>query len=142
MLGFMLWQISRPNLNNPSFVPAHDLLALHPATSNTADLLHAACYDCHSNQTHWPWYAHINPISGFVSGHVRHGRGELNFSNWQEISNEDISVVGKACVKHIKDHSMPIASYQWLHPKARLSEAERIQLVNYFLNLNPHNHED
>lgn len=142
LLSFLLWQISRPDLSNPSSVPAHDLLALHPAPQQTADLLLAACYDCHSNQTQWPWYAHINPIGGFVSGHVRHGREEINFSNWHEISDEDIGVVGKGCAKRIKEHSMPISSYGWLHPKARMNEAERLQLITYFLNLNSQNHED
>ncbi|MFK7923986.1 MAG: heme-binding domain-containing protein [Bacteroidia bacterium] len=142
LVSFLLWQISGPDLSNPSFDPADDLLSLHPAPQQTADLLRAACYDCHSNQTHWPWYAHLNPIGGFVSGHVRHGREEINFSEWNIISDEDISVVGKGCAKRIKSHSMPIESYMWLHPKARLNEAERLQLISYFLNLNPRDHED
>lgn len=139
--GFMLWQIPRPDLDNPPSPKEHDLLYRHPAPQATEDLLLAACYDCHSNQTQWPWYAQINPIAGFVSEHVRHGREDLNFSLWQQISAEDISVVGKVCVKRIKNHSMPIESYQWLHPAARLSASERALLIDYFLNLNPNPNE-
>ncbi|MEM6348057.1 MAG: heme-binding domain-containing protein [Bacteroidota bacterium] len=142
LIGGLIWQIPRPELSNPPVLAGHDLLARHPASQGTARLLKAACYDCHSNQTVWPWYAHINPVSDFVEEHVRHGRSELNFSHWQEISEEDIAIVGKKCAKLIKDHSMPMASYLWLHPEARLSETERAQLVDYFLSLKPYPYED
>ncbi|MEL7534512.1 MAG: heme-binding domain-containing protein [Bacteroidota bacterium] len=131
----LLWQIPRPELSNPPVVSKHDLLYRHPAPNSTAQLLRAACYDCHSHQTIWPCYAQLNPLSDFIEGHVRHGRSELNFSQWQEISAEDIDEVGEACAKLIKNHSMPMASYLWLHPEARLSPAQRAELVDYFLTL-------
>ena len=142
LIAGLIWQIPRPELSNPSVHAGHDILARHPASEGTASLLKAACYDCHSNQTVWPWYAHINPVSDFVGEHVRHGRSELNFSHWQEISEEDIAIVGKKCAKLIKDNSMPMASYLWLHPEARLTESERAVLVDYFLSLKPYDNEN
>jgi len=135
LIGGLLWQIPRPDLSNPPSTAAHDLLSLHPAPQATMDLLHAACYDCHSHQTQWPWYAQINPIGDWVSGHVRQGRSELNFSHWQQIPDEEMGEVAKACAKLIKNSSMPLSSYSSLHPKARLSPSERVQLADYFLKL-------
>jgi mono/diheme cytochrome c family protein len=83
-----------------------------------------ACFDCHSNQTSWPWYSHIAPISWLIQRDVDNGREALNFSEWdreQEGADEAAEKVG--------EKEMPPAWYGWLHPKARLSSAERQALV-------------
>ncbi|MEL7341817.1 MAG: heme-binding domain-containing protein [Bacteroidota bacterium] len=132
LLGLMAWQLDRPIVTNPAS-PAEDALwEEHPAPQVTFALLQAACMDCHSNETVWPWYAHIQPIGGFVAGHVRQGRAEVNFSEWQQLSEEDRPYMAKACAKLVKNQSMPLHSYTWLHPEAKLSETERQLLFAYF----------
>jgi hypothetical protein len=84
-----------------------------------------ACYDCHSNETNWPWYSYLAPSSWLVRRDVEAGRDELNFSEWsreQEGADDAIEVV--------LDGSMPPSQYKLLHPGARLSDAERQELVD------------
>jgi hypothetical protein len=83
-----------------------------------------ACYDCHSNQTVWPWYARLAPASWLIQRDVVEGRRELNFSEWDRPQRE----VRRAARK-IQEGDMPPWFYVLLHPRARLSEAERQTLM-------------
>lgn len=83
-----------------------------------------ACFDCHSNETRWPWYARVAPASWRVADHVAEGREHLNFSEWDR-PNEDLDEVVE-----VMDHEeMPLWDYLLLHPEARLTEAETAALV-------------
>jgi hypothetical protein len=91
----------------------------------TERLARAACYDCHSNETVWPWYNNIAPISWRVTQHVNEGRQKLNFSEWdkpQEDADETIEV--------IQEGEMPLRDYLLMHPEADLSTAEQQTLIN------------
>lgn len=90
----------------------------------TRALAERACYDCHSNQTRWPWYSHVAPMSWLVQNHVDEGRRELNFSEWHRASDE----AGEAA-EAVREREMPPRSYVLLHPAARLTDAEREQLA-------------
>lgn len=90
----------------------------------TRELAARACFDCHSNQTKWPWYSHIAPASWLVQNHVDEGRGKLNFSEWtgpQEEAAESAEAVQKG--------EMPMRSYVLAHPSARLSAEEQQALL-------------
>lgn len=78
-----------------------------------------ACFDCHSNETEWPWYSNIAPMSWLVQRDVEEGRDELNWSRW-EIGDEE----GRDMVETIEDGEMPPLRYELAHPEARLTEAE------------------
>lgn len=89
-------------------------------TPQTRELAARVCFDCHSNQTVWPWYAHVAPVSWLVQRDVHEGRRELNFSEWdrpQKEARESASTVRKG--------SMP----PWYYPWARLSAVERAALI-------------
>jgi len=90
-------------------------------------LLKRTCYDCHSNSTHWPWYADIAPISFEVRGHVRDGRKWLNFTVWNQYDQKKQQERLKGIVKTI-DTKMPLPSYLLAHPEARLNKEERAQI--------------
>jgi len=83
-----------------------------------------ACFDCHSNQTHWPWYSHVAPASWMLQNHVDEGRETLNFSEWGR-GNEEAAEAGD----QVRDGEMPPRSYLLLHPEARLSAAEKAALA-------------
>jgi hypothetical protein len=95
-------------------------------SEETRALAVTACYDCHSNETIWPWYANVAPVSWMVQRHVDEGRQKLNFSEWglgEEL--EEVSELGESVV----EGEMPPAQYVLLHPAARLTMAERDGLV-------------
>lgn len=81
-----------------------------------------ACYDCHSNETKWPWYTNIAPFSWYSVNHVEEGRIKANFSEWNQRHQSDLAEV-------VQEGSMPPQSYTLLHPNAKLSKAERDKLL-------------
>lgn len=94
----------------------------------TRALAKRACFDCHSNETVWPWYAWVAPVSWLVRYDVDEGRSELNFSDWQNGARE-----GERADKISKELSkgkMPPIQYLPTHPEARLSDAEKRQLMD------------
>jgi hypothetical protein len=90
----------------------------------TRDLVVSACFDYHSNETIWPWYANIAPISWLTTRDVDEGRDELNFSDWGRGEEE-----ADELVESVLDGEMPPFYYGWAHSSARLSEAETQQLI-------------
>src|SRR5687767_12011008 len=77
-------QFVRPARTNPVRDPTHALSAMRPMPSHVAAVFDRACRDCHSNDTRWPWYSHVAPVSWFVIDHVNHGRSHFNASEWNQ----------------------------------------------------------
>jgi Haem-binding domain len=91
----------------------------------TRALVQRACFDCHSNLTVWPWYSHIAPASFLVVDHVTSGRRHLNFTEWDKPQEETFDDIRSA----VTAGDMPIWNYVLAHPRARLSPAEKTQLL-------------
>lgn len=87
-------------------------------SAQTRNLAVAACFDCHSNETRWPWYSNVAPISWLLQRDVDEGREELNFSEWHTEQESD------EAAETIRDGSMPPWQYTLTHPEARLSDAD------------------
>ena len=106
---------------------ADDDLALErqgPMPAHVAALLRAACYDCHSHDTRWPWYSRISPVSWLVVNDVDSGRHHLNFSTWDGYHRfERADLLDKSC-ELVSQGTMPLRSYVWMHPNARLDQHE------------------
>lgn len=83
-----------------------------------------SCNDCHSNQTRWPWYSNIAPVSWFVINHVNVGRREMNFSDWAQYDADDQQGFLKKICREVKDRAMPLPSYLRLHGEAKLSSED------------------
>jgi hypothetical protein len=89
----------------------------------TRKLAVAACFDCHSNETEWPWYTNVAPMSWLIQHDVDEGRAALNFSEWnREQHTDDIAEL-------IESGDMPPTSYRVLHSAARLTDAEKRRLI-------------
>lgn len=89
------------------------------------NILKVACYDCHSNETKWPWYSKIAPVSFFVANHVNNGRKHLNFSIWGSMYTQKQTEYKKEIWEEIEKGEMPLSNYIWFHPKAKLSSEQR-----------------
>ena len=101
------------------------------APAQIEELLTRACYDCHSNQTRWPWYSRIAPVSWLIERDVSLGREELNFSEWgsyyPQTRRRKLQWMGRV----LREGSMPPWTYRVMHPRARLNEAERAMLEQW-----------
>jgi hypothetical protein len=125
---FISVQFVRPNKTNPPVDQTHTIEAHARVTPQVAGIFERACKDCHSNQTAWPWYARVAPVSWYVADHVEHGRREMNFSEWSTYDRERIDwLLGAMCMTAARGR-MPLASYTRLHHTARLSPAD-IQIL-------------
>jgi len=98
------------------------------APAEVHSVLKRACYDCHSNETVWPWYSRVAPISWQVAQDVREGRAALNFSVWNRLGAEEQSEAMVASWEEVVEGEMPPWFYLPSHPKARLTEADRALL--------------
>jgi len=96
-----------------------------------AAVLRAACYDCHSRETRWPWYSRVAPVSWFVAHHVEEGRGELDFSDWPAVDFTAQDDLLRDIAEEVGAGKMPLASYRWGHPEARLTAAQRETVVRW-----------
>lgn len=95
-------------------------------------LMVAKCYDCHSNETVWPWYSYVAPMSWSISDHVIEGRKELNFSKWGDYSADKKEEKIGEIYDEILDEYMPLPNYLLLHPETKVSE-EEFELVELWL---------
>lgn len=86
------------------------------------ETLRSACYDCHSNETRWPWYSRVAPVSWRIANHVREGRDHLNFSEWQGLSAEDRDHAMEEIWEEVERGSMPLSVYLSMHPEGVLTD--------------------
>jgi hypothetical protein len=101
------------------------------ANDTVMTVLRHACYDCHSNETRWPWYSYVAPASWFVAGHVHRGRADLNFSEWDPFDFEVLDDVFHGIEEQVSSGQMPLRSYTLLHPEARLDPQGREILLDW-----------
>jgi hypothetical protein len=114
--------------NNPSVVsePAWD-------SAQTRALVKRACFDCHSNETAWPWYSYVAPVSWLIYNDVMEGRSRMNFSDWNRGYQPSIGEI----VGELQEGGMPPAQYLLMHPEARLTTAEKQELITGLTNSLP-----
>jgi len=93
-------------------------------SQQTRDLAVSACFDCHSNQTRWPWYSNVAPASWLIQRDVEEGRQRMNFSEWDRPQPG-----AEEAVEAVQEGDMPPSQYRLLHPGARLSSTERQTLI-------------
>lgn len=98
------------------------------ASPEVKSILKVACYDCHSNETVWPWYSKIAPVSFLIADHVNEGRRHLNFSTWGDMYTSRQKEYKKEIWREIENGKMPISNYALLHPKSKLNP-EQLHLI-------------
>jgi hypothetical protein len=85
------------------------------------EVLRNSCYDCHSNETEWPWYSHVAPVSWLVVRHVTMGREQVNFSDWESLTDDDRDHAREEAWEEVEEGNMPHRGYLRWHPEARLT---------------------
>jgi hypothetical protein len=128
---FVLLQFTNPARTNPPAPPGGDISATNPPPPQIAALLHAACYDCHSDETKWPWYGHVAPVSWLVVGDVNDGRERLNFSDWPHALPERAAKRLEQMSEELDYKEMPPKKYTLIHAGARLTDSQRQELIHW-----------
>jgi hypothetical protein len=108
-----------------SFDNKDDLLLHINTDKEVAEILRTSCYDCHSNETNYPWYSYVAPVKWLVIRDINNGRQELNFSDWNTLDKrEQVRLLGNIS-DEVTDEFMPLPIYTVIHRDARLSGEEK-----------------
>jgi len=132
LILFVVIQFFRIDKSVPSHDPSGDFLVMYKTDQKTTDLLKNACYDCHSYQSSYPWYAEIAPISWRIANHIEEGREELNFSEWSSYTSGKQKDKLNECVEEIRNGNMPDPGYVKMHAEADLNPQDKELLISYF----------
>ena len=130
---FIFIQFVQPTRNKSNQSLQTDLVKLFVVPSEVLKVLEAACFDCHSNNTKYPWYSWVQPFGWILANHIRKGKEDLNFSEFGSYSVRRQLSKLTGVANSINDGSMPLSSYTLLHKTARLSKDEKALLINWVL---------
>lgn len=124
-------QFIRPAKNQSANASTQDITKMYPVPDSVKQILEKACYDCHSNNTRYPWYDNIQPVGWWMANHIKEGKKELNFSEFGSYTLKRQSRKLKKSAKEVDGGHMPIGSYLWIHKDAKLSDAEKQTYINW-----------
>lgn len=136
LLGVLVvMQIFQSNKTNPPADSKKDFLVVNNAPTDIAKLFKAACYDCHSNETKYPWYTYVQPVGYWINGHIKGARQSLNYSDWTTFSGNKKATAIEETIEYIEKRWMPLGSYANLHPEAKLSDGDIEKLTSWLKGL-------
>ena len=131
LLIFVGIQFIPTTLNQSDIVPTTDLMETYNVPEKVEVIFKTSCYDCHSNNTIYPWYNKIQPVSWIMEGHIKEAKAELNFNEFGSYSERRQKSKFKSILSQVKDGEMPLASYTWMHREAKLSDNEKKDLEDW-----------
>ncbi len=129
LIGIQFIQIDK---ENPVSDDANDIFQRFEADQALIVKIKEACYDCHSNHAEWPWYTNVQPIGWWIKGHVNEARKKLNFSEFITYTDKKGKHKLEECIELVEEGEMPLKSFTWTHPEARLTDLERAAMVDWF----------
>lgn len=118
-------------INKQSIDNSKDFITIYDVPKAIGTQLKTSCYDCHSNNTIYPWYSKIQPINMLLSKHINDGKEELNLSEFETYSKRQKKSKLKSMISQIKKDEMPLSSYTLLHWDASLSENDKKDILIY-----------
>jgi len=135
LVVFIGIQFMPKNYNESDTVLATDFMTTFDVPKNIETQLIASCYDCHSNNTYYPWYNKIQPVAWFMEDHINEAKEELNFSEFGDYSKRRQKSKLKSIMSQIRDDEMPLWEYTIMHSDAKLSEQDKLMLDTWLNNI-------
>lgn len=127
VIQFIPNELPKVSTSNPN-----DLLVNNKdIPENVKMILSTSCYDCHSNETHYPWYSYVAPVSFLVNRDTKEGRGKFNFSDWTTYKKTDMAEILDEISEEVSDGEMPMKIYTLIHRDASLSDSDKEIIVNW-----------
>jgi len=124
-------QFIQPSRNKSMGTLSTDVTETIKVPENAEKVLRTACYDCHSDNTNYPWYSRIQPFGWLLARHIKKGKSDLNFSEFGTYSVRQQTSKLNGIANSIKDETMPLTSYTMMHSNARLSKEDKLLLINW-----------
>ena len=135
LVAFVGIQFIPTTRNQSDTVPSTDFMLVNNVPETIQKKLQVSCYDCHSNNTQYPWYNKIQPVAWFLEDHIKEGKAELNFNEWDSLSSRRKASKLRSIIKQIESGEMPLDSYTLIHKDAKVSEAEAEELISFITQL-------
>lgn len=132
LVAFIIIQFFPIDKKNPAPTPGMDFIKIKNTPPEVAAIINRSCYDCHSNETRYPWYFNIAPSSWILKNHIDEGRKELNFSTFAVYEPKIQAHKLQECIEMVEKKEMPLESYFIGHQDAKLTDAQRKVLTDYF----------
>jgi hypothetical protein len=129
--GLVGVQFKPASLNQNTVVLSTDFTKTFKVPENVQILLKKSCYDCHSNNTNYPWYNKVQPLSWVLENHIKEGKEELNFSEFGVYSKRRQKSKLKSILNQIKDDEMPLSSYTLIHRESRLTISDKKEVITW-----------
>ena len=132
LIIFLLIQLYQP-ARNISFEQdiTGNFTKVYNVPKNVEIILRTSCYDCHSNNTYYPWYSYIQPARFFMERHIKEGKEELNFNEFGNYSKRRRNSKLKAISKEIESNEMPLSSYTLIHKNAILTASQKKKVLDW-----------
>ncbi len=124
-------QFIRPEKNNNPVEADKQITAVAEIPENVETIFKKACYDCHSNNTVYPWYSHIQPIYFWLDGHIKDGKKHFNFDEFASYKLRKQYHKMEEFIEMVKEDNMPLKSYVLIHDDAKLSVEEKTTITNW-----------
>ena len=131
----VLIQFIRIDKTNPPVNKSIDFITLAKPSEEVQGILVTSCYDCHSNETTYPWYTDVAPLSWWLKHHINEGREHLNFSEWGNYTEKRQQHKLEECIEEVNEGEMPLSSYTIMHKDAALSPAQQKALSTWVASL-------
>lgn len=128
----LLIQVMQPTKNQSDTLSENDISRTYALPAGVHETLVKKCYDCHSNNTQYPWYVHIQPIGWWMASHIKEGKDELDFSEFKTYKPKRANHKLEEISEQIAEGHMPIKSYLWLNPEGKVT-AEELGGINAWI---------
>ena len=131
LIAFVGIQFIPSQLNKSQSTAKSDFIVVNNVPQKIKNKLLTSCYDCHSNNTNYPWYNKIQPAAIFLENHVKDGKEQLNFSKWDSLSVRRKKSKLNEMINQIRDDQMPLSSYTIIHRDAKFSKTEKQEMIEW-----------
>ncbi len=121
--------------NQQDGIPETDIRYVYDVPEKVMNMLETSCYDCHSNNTNYPWYSKVQPVRLLMDKHIREGKAELNFSEFGNYSDRMKRNKMQSIGSQVEDGEMPLPSYLMMHDEAKISNSDKEGLAVFLNNL-------
>lgn len=130
LIAFVAIQFVRP-AKNVSTDKSKNVSTLYAVPANVDAILTKACNNCHTNNTIYPWFASVQPVTWWLDDHIKEGKKHLNFDEYSTYNLRKQYHKMEEVVEQVKEKEMPLNSYTWVHGDAKLTNEERVALTTW-----------
>ena len=131
LLVLIVIQFFHPSKNQSTELLSTDITKVHNVPETVMTILKTSCYDCHSNNTVYPWYNNIQPVAWWLNNHVKEGKDHLNFSDFGSYPEKKAKHKLQEVKEVIEENEMPLTSYTIIHRDAQLNDTQKKQVIDW-----------